>query len=322
MSLNLESMPEQSPAVSTSLAPSSDRPCTAEDAIRQYGLDWQVGLTPVLASMPTLGISSPVPRARAVVRMDTKQPLSVVGNRFRPIQNAQAFSFFDHLVGKRKAVYESAGSCDRGRRVWIQAKLPGDLWITREDNVEKYLLLTMLHGGGSLWVLTTPRRVWCQNMLLAVLRDGKSHAIRIRHVGNIDEKVREAERLLELSLGSFDGFVEQAKAFAGRMIRKEALAAYFKTLVPDPKDADSARAVSTRETLFRLFETGKGHTLPTVRGTLWAALNAVVEFVDHERSTRVKEGEDEKLSRFKSAQFGTGADLKERAWSQALALLG
>jgi len=281
-----------------------------------------VALSPVLASSTTLGVSAIVPRARAVVRMDTKQPLSVVGSRFQPIQNADAFGFFDHLVGKRKAVYEQAGSCDSGRRVWIQAKLPGEMWITKQDNVEKYLLLTMLHGGGSLWVPTTPRRVWCKNMLLAVLEEGKSRAIRIRHIGDIGEKVREAERLLDLSASSFEAFAEQAKAFAGRMIKKEALAAYFETLVPNPKDGDPARAVGTRVAFQRLFESGKGNDLPTVRGTLWAALNGVIEYVDHERSTRVKQGQDEAANRFKSAQFGSGAALKERAWTEALSLLG
>lgn len=322
MSSNLDTLAVLGSSPSHPLESGHDRPSSARDAIQAYGLDWQVALSPVLASSTPLGVSAIVPRARAVVRMDTKQPLSVVGSRFQPIQNADAFGFFDHLVVKRKAVYELAGSCDGGRRVWIQAKLPGEMWITKQDNVEKYLLLTMLHGGGSLWVLTTPRRVWCKNMLLAVLEEGKSRAIRIRHIGDIGEKVREAERLLDLSVTSFDAFAEQAKAFAGRMIKKEALAAYFETLVPNPKDGDPARAIGTREDFQRLFESGKGNDLPTVRGTLWAALNGVIEFVDHERSTRVKQGQDEAANRFKSAQFGSGAVLKERAWTEALALLG
>jgi len=322
MSSNLDSLAVLAAAPSDHLKSHHDRLGSAEEAITKYGLDWQVSLAPVLASSDPLGVLAPVPRARAVVRMDTKQPLSVVGNRFQPIQNREAFGFFDTLVGHRKATYETAGSCDGGRRVWIQAKLPGDMWITKQDNVEKYLLLTMLHGGGSLWVMTTPRRVWCQNMLHHVLEEGKSSAIRIRHVGDIGEKVREAERLLGLSAASFDVFMDQARSFAGRMIKKEALGAYFETLVPNPKDGDPSRAIATREAFMRLFESGKGNDLPTVRGTLWAALNGVIEYVDHERTTRVRPGQDEASGRFKSAQFGSGAALKERAWRGALALLG
>lgn len=295
---------------------------TAAEAIRAYGLDWQVGLVPVLAQVPSPDSPRLVPQARAVVRMDVRQPLSVVGRRYRPIQNAEAFQIFDPVARKCGAVYERAGSCDGGRRVWIQAKLPGGMWITKEDEVERYLLLSMLHGGGSLQVLETPIRVWCKNTLLRALEEGRTRAIRIRHVGDIAGQVREAERLLELSLGSFDVFADQARGFAGRMIRKEALDLYFRTLVPDPKDGDPARAAATRDHFVRLFETGKGNTLPSVRGTLWGALNAVVEHIDHERPTRALAGTDPRENRWKSAQFGSGAALKARAWKEALALLG
>ena len=105
------------------------------------------------------------------------------------------------------------------------------------------------------------------------------------------------------------------------MIRKEALDAYFRTLVPDPVDGDPSRAVATRENLVRLFETGKGNDIPSVRGTLWAALNAVVEFADFERPTRTMDGEGQRASRWKSAQFGSGSILKVRAWSKALETL-
>lgn len=295
---------------------------SAAEAIQTYGLDWQVGLAPVLAQVPTPEGQRLVPQARAVVRMDVGQPLSIVGRRYRPIQNADAFRMFDSILAREKAVYERAGSCDGGRRVWIQAKLPGGMWITKEDEVERYLLLSMLHGGGSLQVLETPIRVWCKNTLLRALEEGRSRAIRIRHVGDIAGQVREAERLLALSLGSFDVFADQARAFAGRMIRKEALDLYFRSLVPDPKDGDRARAATTREHFVRLFETGKGNSLPSVRGTLWGAVNAVVEHIDHERPTRAGAGIDPEQNRWKSAQFGSGAVLKARAWKEALALLG
>ena len=304
------------------LLSSSARPETAAQAVQAYGLNWQVELAPIQALLPA---PRPVPQALAVVRTDTGEPLSVVGRRYRPIQNADAFQIFDPVIGKLGASYEDAGSCDGGRRVWIQAKLPGGMWITKYDEVERFLLLHMLHGGGCLQVLDTPIRVWCRNTLLRALEEGKHRAVRICHRGDIESQVQEAERLLECSLRSFEVFEREAQAFAARMIRKATLDEYFRSLVPDPKDGDPSRAEATRETLVQLFETGKGNTLPSVRGTVWTALNAAVEFVDHERPTRHARGDtggdSEVASRWKSAQFGTGAALKARAWSEALALL-
>src|SRR5688572_28899661 len=126
-----------------------DRPATAEEAIRAAGLDWSVALEPVQDVR-----GCPIPRARALVRTDRQEALSVVGTGYRPIQNVDAFRFADLLVGEGKAVYESAGSLDSGRRIWLQAKLPGDIWVNGEDRVSKYLLLTNPHvRGSSLWVL-------------------------------------------------------------------------------------------------------------------------------------------------------------------------
>jgi phage/plasmid-like protein (TIGR03299 family) len=294
-----------------------DHPAKSAEAIRAAGLDWRVELFTACA------LEQSIPGAFGVVRMDRREPIAVVGKRYVPIQNSAAFEFFDHLIGEGHAVYETAGALDRGRRIWLLARLPGEVWVTREDNVGKFLLLTNSHDGQSpLRALFTPIRVVCENTLRAALHEGQSSGVSIRHVGDILDKAKEAQRLLGISLKYYDTFAEQASAFAGRSLTREALDLYFKSLVPDPKDVDPARAVATRETLVRLFETGKGNALPTVRGTLWGAVNAVAELIDHERPTRVKPGESEALSRFKSAQFGSGATLKERAWSEALALLG
>lgn len=255
--------------------------------------------------------------------MDRREPIAIVGQRYVPIQNASAFAFFDSLIGEGHAVYETAGSLDQGRRIWLLAKLPGDVWVTPEDAVGKYLLLTNTHDGKSpLRALFTPIRVVCENTLRAALEGGLSSGVSIRHVGDTLEKAKVAQRLLGITLKYFDTFADQAGAFASHSMKTDALAQYFKSLVPDPKDADPSRAVATRQTLVRLFETGKGNDLPTVRGTLWGAVNAVAELVDHERPTRAKAGESQALNRWKSAQFGPGAALKERAWSDALRVLG
>lgn len=295
----------------------SDRPATAAEMIEAAGLAWDVDLVPAYAE------GRPIPGSRAVIRTDRREPIAVVGSRYAPVQNTEAFAFFDSLVGEGKAVYETAGALDRGRRVWLQARLPEDVWVTERDNVGKYLLLSNSHdGGGALRALFTPIRVACKNTLLAALGLAGSSGISIRHVGDVLGRAKEAERLLGISLKYFDSFREQAQAFAGRELRKQTLARYFEDLVPDPLSGDPSRAKKTRETLERLFETGKGNALPGTRGTLWSALNAVVEFVDYERPTRLREGDSAAEKRFESALFGSGALLKERAWNRALALLG
>ncbi len=294
-----------------------DHPATAEEAMKAARLDWDVELVPATAH------GLPIPRAQAVVRSDRKEPLGIAGTGFHPIQNRVAFRFMDHLVGEGKAVYETAGSLGGGRRVWMLARIPGDVWVTKEDEVGKYLLLVNPHYcGTSCLVFFTGIRVVCENTVRAAISEAKGSMVRIPHTGDIDARVDDARRVLGISLKYFDTFQEQARDFARLALVKAEVAKYFEAVVPNPEDADASRAAATRERLVELFETGKGNALPSVRGTLWAAVNAVAEFIDHERPTRTKAGENEVLKRFESAQFGSGAALRERAWNEGIALLG
>lgn len=298
-------------SVATSTDSTSFR--TARELLEAAGLSWRVELVPAFAE------GRPIPGARAVVRSDRREPIAVVGLRYAPVQNADAFAFLDDLVGAGRAIYEAAGMFGGGRRVWVQARLPGDVWVTREDNVGKYLTLTTSHdGGGSLRAFFTPRRIVCSNTLRAALREAAGTGVSIRHVGDVLGRAREAERLLGLSLKYFDDFAEASRTLAGRALGREALERYFAEVVPLPEGADPSRALATRERLVGLFETGRGNQAAGVRGTLWAALNAVAEYVDHERPTRPGKGESIREKRFESSLWGSGARLKERAWRVAL----
>jgi hypothetical protein len=60
---------------------------------------------------------------------------------------------------------------------------------------------------------------------------------------------------------------------------------------------------------------GRGSQLGSARGTAWGLLNAVTEYVDHERRARSNE------YRMDSAWFGQGAQIKQRALDTALRLV-
>jgi phage/plasmid-like protein (TIGR03299 family) len=184
---------------------------TSEEAIRHAGLDWKVATTSVLAVLGGDREPTPVPRARAVVRQSDGTPLGIVGERYRPIQNAEAFAFFDEVVGEGQAIYHTAGGLNGGRRVWILAKLPGEIRVGGDDVTEKYLLLSNSHDGTSaLRMLFTPVRVVCQNTLNIALRRGVGQASSIRHTASAPLRIDEARRVLGLSTDFYDEFADTA----------------------------------------------------------------------------------------------------------------
>lgn len=295
-----------------------DAPATAEEAIAAAGLDYDVTLTP----MTTEG-GVPVPGRRAVVRADTRTVLGVVSDRFVPVQNRQAFGFLDAVVAEGGVRYHTAGALGRGERVWLLARLPEQIRVRGGDDlVDQYLLLSNAHdGSAALRVLFTPVRVVCANTLSLAHRQGAGEGVSIMHKGDLQAKIRQAQEVLGLARRFFDDAAAVINRLAGYSPTSAQLASYFAELYPDPEEGkDNARAVRARTELQRLFEEGLGHDQPGVKGTAWAAYNAVTEYVDHHRPARGANNRDRASRRLASVWFGSGARLKARAWDLAAAM--
>lgn len=292
-----------------------DAPATAQEAIAAAGLDYDVALAELST---TDGI--PVPQKRAVIRTDTNDVLGVVGSNYVPVQNRQAFAFLDAIAADGGLRYHTAGALRRGERIWLLAKLPGQIRVrSSEDISQKYLLLSNSHDGSSaLRVHYTAIRVVCANTLAMADREGRGEGIAIRHQGDLAAKVREAQRVLGLAHRFFDHLEGQLDLLARHYPSHAQVSAYFKALYPDPEEGNPARAQNVRDELFQLFESGQGQEIPEIRSTTWAALNAVTEYVDHHRPTRAKSDFDRGANRLESAWFGSGSRLKQHAFQLAL----
>lgn len=299
-----------------------DGPATAADAIKAAGLDWDVDMAPI---QTTAGIE--VPMGRAAIRRDTQGVLGLVGTQWTPIQNRECFGFLDGLVDDGGLRYHTAGALGRGERVWMLAKLPGDLRIEGTDDVsEKYLLLSNAHDGrSSLRVFFTPIRVVCQNTLNAAERATQRQGVSIRHTGSVHDKIAEARRVLGFADRFYTRFGEDANRMAKVTLNTAQVRSYFEAVIPGPEDPEkSPRAQKSAQenwdALEHLFVNGKGQDLPGVKRTLWAAYNAVTEWVDHKPLKDAGALEDRREARLVSNWFGTGATVKGRAFEAAMAM--
>ena len=292
-----------------------EEPATAEQAIEAAGLDYRVQLQPLTTSQ---GI--PVPTRKAVVRTDSNEVLGVVGNSYQPVQNHQCFGFLDAVVSDGRLRYHTAGALGKGERVWMLAKLPGDIRIKdSEDVTEQFLLLSNSHDGSSaLRVFFTPIRVVCANTLGMAERRGRGQGVSVIHKGDLAAKVGEAQEILGLAARFYDDLGERINRLANHYPSRRQLETYFASLYPDSQDGKTRRAQNVREELFRLFEDGRGQNIPETRLTTWSAFNAVTEYVDHHRSTRGRTPVERASQRLNSAWFGSGALLKSGAWKLAM----
>jgi phage/plasmid-like protein (TIGR03299 family) len=308
---------------------------TAAEALEASGQGWTVSVEQLIT---TSGIAiTDGRRCKAIVRDDTRTVLGVVGQRYKPIQNAEAFDFLDSLAAERVIRYHTAGVLGRGERIWILAQLHGDIKVAKDDVVKKFLLFSNNHDGtASARCLWTPVRVVCANTLNQAVNGSKGEGVVIRHTGSLEGKIQEAQRILGLAVRMYDDLEGQFKASAKFKMTDTMRATYFASLFgPGPKGNDedgtteeaSAKTRKTLDRLHELAETGRGNGAKPVKGSLWSSYNAVTDFIDHERGTRVSNGADgskrgdEPSKRFESSMFGQGAQVKERAWTLARAIM-
>ncbi|HZQ46541.1 MAG TPA: DUF932 domain-containing protein [Verrucomicrobiae bacterium] len=281
----------------------------AKTALKQGGLDFtvqKVGIKTVDGAA--------IPNRFALRRTDTKDVLGIVTDFYQPLQNRDAFGFFDAVFGKGKARYEVAGVLGKGEKVWLLARLPGDFTVGREDLIGKYLLLTNGHDTNEpVRAKFTPIRVVCQNTLNAALRSTESE-VRVQHIGNVTGKLEIAGKLLTQAGIYFNEMQTVFNGFMKFSLKEKSLRQYVtRVFVGDNAKDDEISPIARKqiERIEQLHETGRGHDIKAVRGSLWGAYNAVTEFVDHDRT-------DKNLGFLLT---GRGAEIKQRAFTVAQDLI-
>jgi phage/plasmid-like protein (TIGR03299 family) len=285
-----------------------DNPPSTAQAIIDAGLDWQVKEQP-LYTQSNFGLS-PVSTHKSLVRSTDHQLLGVVSNKYKPLQNHDAFNWFDFLLHDGDVSLESAGSLKDGKRVWVLAKInqsPVD--IIQDDPVEPYLLLSNSHDGSSaVWIQFTPIRVVCQNTLSYALSNRNKdqalgRAFRIRHQGNIESKLNQAKSALDFARQRFAIATDEYKAMASCDLNQADLDLYLSLVL----DTDTPQSTRAYPQIVANFEQGRGNH----GATLWDAYNGITEWLDYQRGTSDS-------NRLDSSWFGNSAKLRSHAHSNAL----
>lgn len=297
-----------------------ESPPTSKEAMHLAGLDWKVELKQTVF-FDKNGKSVFVDGSYVTVRDDAEfgeVPLGVVGSKYTPLQNDEAFDFFDPLISNQIAEYETAGSLFGGSKVWILAKIKGDLDVGDGDSIKKYVLLSNSHDGSSTTVgKVTPVRVVCNNTLSAAL---KGYSVRnqfsIRHTSSIKEKLKQAENALEVVNTAYQKLEKVWRKMAEISLPPTAKFAFVKDVFPSKEDAKNDKRLQTLRTeILSLMSNGAGMSLDSSKDTLWGAYNAVTEHVTHSISERKNSSIDTHVNNLWSGRL---ADINDRAFESAI----
>jgi len=261
-----------------------DKAMTSSEAIVQGGLDYNIIKVATFIDKPvgetTVKIKTGV---YSTVREDTFDVLGNVGERYTVVQNKEAFSFFDSIVGEGEAIYETVGALGKGETIFITAKMP-DYIKVKNDDIEKYLLLVMSHNGKlAIQAFFTPVRVVCNNTLRAALCGSLTdEKVYVRHTKNASYELAEAHKILGISNRLSNELSNIFDNFSQKNVNTNGVNDFFEKLIYDDilSNIDEEKLSKQKENLFNdmleYHENGVGQQ--NIIGTVWGLYNAVTGF--------------------------------------------
>lgn len=247
----------------------------SKEAIKIAGLDWRVVQSPVICA----DNGTVIPGFKANIRDTDGKVLGMVTDKYKIVQNEEAFAFTDALLGEG-VKYETAGSLASGRRVWMLARLESKM-IT-DEKIDPYLVFTNSHDGtGAIRVAITPVRVVCQNTLNLALKQAERQWSCI-HKGNIDSKLEEAR----MTLLNANHYMKKLEEEFGelKMIKldKDKVKEYVEMLLPIDEN-DSMRKIANikelRSDLMNRYQFAPD--LVDIEKSAYRFVNAVSDFATH-----------------------------------------
>ncbi len=244
----------------------------------EAGADWTVRKVPAFYEMN--GVNVPLGRS-ALLREKDDRLLDVVTDDWNPVQNEEAFKFFNDFVEEGSMNMETAGVLRSGQIVWALARTNESFDLFGGDKIDSYLLFTNPHlYGWSTSVSWTGIRVVCRNTLVASLQEtSKDKIIKISH--RKEFVASQVKEVLGVSKKRLEKYKEMASFLGSKRARNEDVVDYFKRIFPSTSTKeDAAEKVSKNaEKAMALLETQPGHEFAP--GTWWQPYNAVTNLADH-----------------------------------------
>lgn len=316
---------------------------SVDEALKLAGLEWDVIQSPLYTLLEGEGgemTRMPIESHVANMRSDNNHLLAVVGKDYKPVQNRQLGQFVLEVAEDAEGVeIESAGSIRNGENVWFLARAGSMITVGKNDELQPYVMFTNGHTGKlSCWVVPTCVRVVCRNTHSAAVKgldkkERSGQAFNFRHTQSVADRVSAARDAIVASMKGLEIYGEFAKAAAKQQFTGEVqLRDFFMdvytaswgkvpTEIRSKQDQRSYdRAVDTVSSWITNFSNEKNN-LVGIGGSVWAGLNAVTEWSDHDKIVRAHGGMNQVDARVHSNLFGSGAALKKVAHDKAAALI-
>jgi phage/plasmid-like protein (TIGR03299 family) len=270
--------------------------------LESFGGDWTVDKSPAVTLVNGVYVET---GHSALVRSSDHRIMDVVTDDWVPMQNIDAFEFFNDFVEAGEMEMHTAGSLKDGRIIWALAKVGEEFDLFGGDKIESYLLFTNPHSyGQSIDVRFTPVRVVCNNTLTLSLNTASKRMAKVSHRKAFDaDMVKETLGIAKHKLSTYK---EMASFLGSKQASDENVVEYFKRVFPvlTAKEASTKDISKSAAKALEILHTQPGAQY--AEGTFWQTFNAVTYMTDHIIGRSVD-------NRLTSAWYGANKGLKTKA---------
>ncbi len=255
-----------------------DEAPTSADALRLAGLDWTVEQKNI-----QLCGGARIQNYKANVRSSDGQLLGIVSDRYKIVQNNEAFEFTDSIIGG-DVRYETAGSLNGGKKIWLLAKLPETEIVG--DKMEPYMCFSNTHdGSGAIRVCMTPVRVVCANTLNLAL-DTARRSWSVRHTGDLQSKMHEARVCLQMANAYMGELAKEADCLANTSVSRDQLNQILDELFPIDESSSQREKDNMKKLKDEYMICYYAPDILKFQNTAWGAINAMSDMISHNAPLR------------------------------------
>ena len=284
-----------------------------EDVLDRADLNFEVALQELSSQVVTPeGLTQVNYVESGVVRMDNLRPIGVVGERYTPIQNRDAFSPLHFLQSEGFIeAYEQAGVLGHGQRCFVIARLNKDINLIDEHH-GRIMFSTSHDGSGAFQVRALAERVWCSNQIPNLDRISQ-RVLSIRHTSSADYQLRMVKQAVLHEMDWLDEYTQWYDKMLNTEVDLPRTSAYVNQIAPrrDPKMVAERERLNDERRQDKILARINGQYNANIAGTVAALFQGAVEYSDYDARGR------------NADRILTGRDIKfkKRAWESAKALV-
>lgn len=250
-----------------------------------------------------------IPDHVAIIRKDTGDYLGTVGKAWEPVQPSEIYQLAEELMKYSGGVINGVFTMFGGSLIGISFTLATREYVQGDPTDLNFLMITAFNGTHGIAGHATTHRASCLNEA-----NTSNKVYNLKHTKNVANRLVVVKNMLKYYNNEIKLFDEKMIRLVNTRMNEAEAIKWFESLFPKPKSPKGETRMENQVAIFLdCLKNGRGTEISGVRGTSYGAFQALTEYINHHKSTRVHNNRDVDEVKFQSIHFGSGNTLTQKA---------